>query len=125
MKEDKLLMIHRRKKGDEYWVLVGGGVEEGESVEEGLLREVKEETSLTLRGFEKVMEAEEIGVKHVLYLCDANEGEVKLGGPEKEANNPDNWYNLEWVDISVVANFTDIYPRLTVAWAEKWLKDKI
>ena len=49
---DEVLMLHRVKKAvDENagkWIGVGGGFEEGESPEDCLLREVREETGLTL-----------------------------------------------------------------------------
>lgn len=51
-KEDAYLMLHRvTKKNDENrdkWIGVGGHFEAGESPEDCLLREVKEETGLTL-----------------------------------------------------------------------------
>lgn len=51
-KDDKYLMLHRVKKvndeNHDKWIGVGGKFEVGESPEECLLREVKEETGLTL-----------------------------------------------------------------------------
>ncbi len=51
-KDDKYLMLHRVKKindqNHDKWIGVGGKFEEGETPEECLLREVKEETGLTL-----------------------------------------------------------------------------
>ena len=51
-KNDKYLMLHRvKKKNDQSqdkWLGVGGHFEEGESPEECVLREVTEETGLTL-----------------------------------------------------------------------------
>lgn len=51
-KDDKYLMLHRVKKekdvNKDKWVGVGGGFEKDETPEECLLREVKEETGLTL-----------------------------------------------------------------------------
>lgn len=51
-KDDSYLMLHRVKKQDDInkdkWIGVGGHFEEGESPEECLLREVREETGLTL-----------------------------------------------------------------------------
>lgn len=51
-KEDAYLMLHRVKKKNDInkdkWVGIGGHFEMGESPEECLLREVKEETGLTL-----------------------------------------------------------------------------
>lgn len=51
-KEDAYLMLHRVKKvndeNHDKWIGVGGKFEAGESPEDCLLREVKEETGLTL-----------------------------------------------------------------------------
>jgi 8-oxo-dGTP pyrophosphatase MutT (NUDIX family) len=43
---DNLLVMHRHKYGNEYFTLVGGRVSDGESIEQALVREVKEETGL-------------------------------------------------------------------------------
>lgn len=54
-KDGKYLMMHRVKKehdiNQDKWVGVGGHFEADESPEECLLREVKEETGLTLTGY--------------------------------------------------------------------------
>lgn len=53
--EDSYLLLHRTKKENDInkdkWIGVGGHFEEGESPEECLLREVKEETGLTLTSY--------------------------------------------------------------------------
>ena len=53
--EESYLMLHRIKKKDDInqdkWLGVGGHLEEGESPEECLLREVKEETGLSLTSY--------------------------------------------------------------------------
>lgn len=54
-RENRYLMLHRVKKaGDENrdkWIGVGGHFEKGESPEDCLLREVREETGLTLTDY--------------------------------------------------------------------------
>jgi 8-oxo-dGTP diphosphatase len=52
---DDVLLLHRVKKNRDInagkWIGVGGGFEPGESPEECLLREVREETGLTLTAY--------------------------------------------------------------------------
>ena len=51
------LMLHRTKKENDAnrdkWLGVGGGIEPGETPDECLLREVREETGITLASFQK------------------------------------------------------------------------
>lgn len=54
-KDDSYLMLHRTKKEHDEnagkWIGVGGKFEDGESPEDCLIREVKEETGLTLTSY--------------------------------------------------------------------------
>ena len=53
--DDRYLMLHRTKKANDInagkWLGVGGKLEPGETPEEALVREVKEETGLTLTSY--------------------------------------------------------------------------
>lgn len=55
IKENKYLMLHRIKKendvNNDKWIGVGGKIEVGETVEECMLREVSEETGLTIKSY--------------------------------------------------------------------------
>ena len=44
---DKILLIHRWKNGQEYFVIPGGTIEPGEKPLEAALREMKEEVDLS------------------------------------------------------------------------------
>ena len=82
---DEVLMLHRTKKANDVnhdkWIGVGGHFEEGESPEDCLLREVREETGLTLlswryRGIVTfVQEGHETEFMH-LFTSDAFTGEL-------------------------------------------------
>lgn len=54
-KDDKRLLIHRNKRESDgnygKWLGIGGHFERGESPDECVLREVREETGLTLTGY--------------------------------------------------------------------------
>ena len=89
-KDNKYLMLHRvSKKNDvnkDKWIGVGGHFEKGESPEECLLREVKEETGLTLTSYRfrgivtfcyESGGGEELVEYMCLYTADGFEGTLK------------------------------------------------
>ncbi len=51
---DKILVMHRNKEGSKYYTLVGGRVNDGETIEQGLVREIKEETDLDVISYQLV-----------------------------------------------------------------------
>ena len=101
--DGKYLMLHRVKKerdvNKDKWIGIGGHFEPGESPEECLLREVKEETGLTLTGysFRGIITFSAAGwpAEYMsLFTADAFEGEPI----------PCDEGQLEWVDIDDVWN---------------------
>lgn len=68
---DKLVVVYVDNKG--YWTPPGGGIEQGESVEEAVIREVKEETNMkVLRqeiiGYQDIYEPEKIIRQNKAFL---------------------------------------------------------
>jgi len=107
-KDDKYLMLHRVKKKNDLnkdkWVGVGGKFEPGETPEECLLREVKEETGLTLTSYKFraiiTFISDEWGVEYMhLFTADGYEGEL----PEDKMRDCDEG-ELVWVPKSEVEN---------------------
>jgi ADP-ribose pyrophosphatase YjhB (NUDIX family) len=47
--EDNRLLLIRQKEGDQFWGLPGGVVEVGESVDQAVIRELKEETGFDIQ----------------------------------------------------------------------------
>ena len=85
-RDGKYLMLHRTKKvndeNHDKWIGVGGKFEEGESPEECMLREVQEETGLTLtqwryRGIVTFVSNEWGGEYMHLFTADGYSGELK------------------------------------------------
>lgn len=83
--KDCYLMLHRNRKNNDVnkdkWIGVGGHFEFGESPEECLLREVKEETGLTLtsyrfRGLITFQSGSSLCEYMCLYTADGFEGEM-------------------------------------------------
>ena len=85
-RDGKYLMLHRTKKvndeNHDKWIGVGGKFEEGESPEECMLREVQEETGLTLtawryRGIVTFVSNEWSGEYMHLFTADGYSGQLK------------------------------------------------
>jgi len=102
IKRGKILLMHRFKSGEEYYALPGGTMKRGETPEETLAREVKEETNLNIKIKKKLWEHEGIAEKkHIVqsyFLAESSKGKLKLGGPELKKQTKNNIFIPEWVE---------------------------
>lgn len=105
----KILLMHRIKNGQEYYVFPGGTIEDEETPEQTAIREIKEETSLDITLGKLLYEHEDEICYGYYFLAQNIRGQARLGGEELDRNNSDNHYALQWVDISDLANIL-IYP---------------
>lgn len=91
VKGDSILLVRHEKGAASYWLLPGGGLEFGESLVDGLCREVREETCLEVRVGDLVLASDSIAPdrsRHVVNLCFTGEvigGELGLGSDERVA----------------------------------------
>lgn len=88
--DDGIALMHRkdvkkRKDFQEYYTFPGGGLEKGETPEEGTIREIEEEFGIKVEIVKKLyeMKSEKFNQKEIFYLCKYVSGEFGTGtGPE-------------------------------------------
>jgi 8-oxo-dGTP pyrophosphatase MutT (NUDIX family) len=99
IEDGKLLTMFRRKNGKEYYVIPGGGQEKNESLEQTVIRELKEEFSVDIDiiGYLGAREYNET-LGHY-YHCKIKNGTPKLGGEELDRMSEDNYYEIRYLDL--------------------------
>lgn len=100
----KVLTMFRRKTKngitEEYYVVPGGGIENGETLEENVKRELSEELNVEIEiiGYLGTIEYD-TNIANFFH-CNIIKGEPKLGGEELERMTDDNYYEVRFVDIN-------------------------
>jgi mutator protein MutT len=89
VKDDKLLFLRRKNSPARgQWWFPGGRIRKGESIEEALLREVKEETGLSVSEYRLVNVYSRIFPERhditIVFLCKCREGEIRLNDEHSE-----------------------------------------
>jgi ADP-ribose pyrophosphatase YjhB (NUDIX family) len=118
IKDDQILLTKRNKFGDEYYILIGGGVDMGETEEQALYRELREESGVQVANPRKVFienAGDMYGVQHV-FLCDYVSGEPALHPDSAEAKinalDMGNSYETVWLPLSQFATVSFRSDRL-------------
>ena len=109
--EDGLIVI-RRIKGDnenreEYYTIPGGGQEEGESIEEATLREIREELGIEVELTDKCYELESQGRKQYFFVAEYKSGKIGSGkGEEMTSINYEKYgaYIPEIISVNKIKN---------------------
>lgn len=110
IEDNELLTMFRRKiKNDgsvkEYYVIPGGGLEEGETLEENVIRELKEEFNVDIE-IVKFLSTEEYEDTIANYfLCKIVNGTPKLGGEELERMTSQNYYEIRYINLNDIDNY--------------------
>lgn len=103
VREQKILMAKHREAEAEYWCLPGGGLEGDETLEEGVLRELKEEGNVDGRVLRLTANVIEVsGIESFTYLVDIKDQEPLLGhDPEVDPGAPI-LVDLQWLALDEI-----------------------
>ena len=108
IRESKILLAQHEKGGRCYWLLPGGGVEFGESVEEALHRELLEEAGLPIRVHDLLWVVDSIPDdhhRHVINLILNAEALSSEVTPQPDQVLRD----VQWIDITSIPAL-EIFP---------------
>lgn len=109
--QDRILLARHRRAGVEYFVLPGGGVEFGESMEEALIRELREEASLKIEVGRLVFLNDSVPPdkhRHIVnayFLATVTGGTLAVGQDDKRL------VGMEYVALEKLPHLT-LYPDI-------------
>jgi 8-oxo-dGTP diphosphatase len=110
IRDNKILLIHRFRDGNEYWVFPTGEVQGIEDPDAAIQRVMLEQTRLGLVTKKLLFEEfDEHAFTWFYFICELTYGEPILGGPEAETQSPTNQYVFEWVDLEQITSL-NLYP---------------
>lgn len=104
IKDNKLLTMFRRRirNGEkvEYYVIPGGGLEDGETLEQNVIRELLEEMNVKIKVLGYLGSLEDEKTLQHFFHCEIIEGTVKLSGEELDRMTAENYYEPMFVNLN-------------------------
>ena len=89
VRNNTVLLVAHKKRGKKYWLLPGGGVKYGESLEQSLVREFREELGISIEVHNLIFVCDSIephGKRHIInitFRCSYQGGELYLGNDRR------------------------------------------
>ncbi len=128
IEDDKILVMHRDKYGDKYFTLVGGRINDGETQEQALVREIREETGMRVIAARPVYIEEHPSPynEQTIYLCNvAPHGDAAIQEASEEAVM--NQYGMNthqpyWVSVGSFGKLPFRTPQLQEAIVKAFKK---
>lgn len=105
---NELLVMFRRKIKDneikEYYAIPSGGKEENETLEENVIREIKEEFSVNIKILGYLGKKEYDNAIEHFFNCSIISGTPTLSGEELERSTKENYYEVRKISIDEALN---------------------
>lgn len=67
-RENEILLVRHVKQGRQYWLIPGGGLNFGETIEECARREIKEETNMEIKLLKLLFVSESVSLEYERHL---------------------------------------------------------
>ena len=102
----KILLVKQKVSPNRSWSLPGGRLEHGETLEEGVVRELYEETGLDVKVANLLYLCEKTDVNppllHITFMLERVSGEIKLPTNEHDENPI---HDVQFVDINELTKY--------------------
>ena len=117
--------VKRNKDYEEYYTFPGGHLEDGETLEEGVIREIKEEFGIDVKVIRNVYELEnnKLNMKEYFFLCEYVDGKFGTGEGEEFSINPEYKDSGEYIPENVKKEDISKIVLLPLEIKEKFLED--
>ena len=117
--------VLRNKQYSEYYTFPGGHLEEGESLEQCVVREIKEEFGIQVKVIKKLymLENKKLDLNEYFYLCEYLNGKFGTGEGEEFSNNPEYKESGEYIPEIVKREDIEKLILLPLEIKEKFVQD--
>ncbi len=115
--------MYRERQGRIFYTFPGGGIEEGETEEECIKREVFEEFGIIVEPIKKIYKYENNNNIEYFYLAKWISGEFGTGkGEEFKQNQTNGTYIPKFIKISDIPTLPLMPPEVALAFYNDYLK---
>lgn len=118
IEEGKILLVNQKVSPNRSWSLPGGRVEQGETLEQGIIRELFEETGLKVKVIKLLYICDKTDANppllHITLLLERISGEITLPTNEFDENPI---HDVKFVNVTELTDygFTDLFQEIVEA----------
>jgi len=124
IKDENIVLIRRVKELKAYYTFPGGSVKEGETIEQAVVREVTEETSIQVSIHRLLYSYDDVNSSQYFYLCDYISGnpQISPAAEENQGLSEHNIFEPQWIALRLLPKLL-LYPLEIKDWLLKDLKN--